>query len=164
MNRILCVSALSLASLSGCEQARTVNPPTEPAQGIPIDESAVQATPGTLTLPGRGPTSFVGRWSPDVSWCAMPQGERRPIAITPLRLEGPGNSCAIASVDEVTDGYVATLDCAVPGRTRRERVMMAVAADTMTFEWMDRAGAAVTLHQCTTLGDTSAAPAGLPIG
>jgi len=139
-----------------------VNPPTEPARGIPIDESAVQATPGTLTLPGRGPISFVGRWAPDVSWCAMPQGERRPIAITPLRLDGPGNSCAIASVDEVTDGYVATLDCAAEGATRRERVMMAVAADTMTLRWMDRPGAAETLHQCTTLADTASSAVIMP--
>ena len=130
MIRILCVSGLFLASLSACDQARTVNPPTQPAEGIPIDDAAPQGSPGTLTLPGRGPVSFVGRWAADVSWCAAPEGDRRPIEITPLRFEGYENSCAIAAVDEVTDGYVATLDCAAEGTTRRERVKMSVSTDT----------------------------------
>lgn len=158
MIRLLCVSGLMLASLSACNEMRDVNPPTEPAQGIPIDEATPQGTPGTLTLPGRGPVSFVGRWAGNPSWCAAPQGDRRPIDITPLRFEGYENSCAIAAVDEVVDGYVATLDCQSEGTTRRERVKMAVASDTMTLSWLDRAGPPTTLHQCTTLTDTATAP------
>lgn len=164
MIRILCVSGLALVCLSACEEARQVNPPTQPAQGIPIDDAVPQGTPGTLTLPGRGPVSFVGSWAGDPSWCAAPQGERRPIEITPMRFEGYENSCAIASVEEVTDGYVATLDCQSEGATRRERVKMAVTTDTMTLRWLDRAGPPVILHQCTTLGDTATAAPALPIG
>ena len=164
MIRLLCVSGLLLASLSACDQARDVNRPTEPARGIPIDDAVPQGAPGTLTLPGRGPVSFVGRWAADPAWCAMPQGERRPIEITPLRFEGYENSCAIASVDEQVDGYVATLDCQSEGATRRERVKMAVTTDTMTLRWLNRSAPAVTLHQCTTLADTATTPAGLPIG
>ncbi|WP_269514352.1 hypothetical protein [Brevundimonas subvibrioides] len=164
MIRLLCVSGLLLTCLSACDRVRDVNPPTEPAKAIPIHEGMPQGTPGTLTLPGRGPVSFVGRWAADVSWCAMPQGERRPIEITPLRFEAQESSCAIASVDEVADGYVATLDCPSRGATRRERVKMAVSADTMTMTWLDRATPPVELHQCTTLADTATAPAGLTIG
>lgn len=164
MIRILCVSGLLLASLSACDRTRDVNPPTRPAQGIPVDEAVPQGTPGTLTLPGRGPVSFVGSWAADVSWCARPQGDQRPIEITPLRFEGYENSCVIASVDELANGYVATLECQSEGTTRRERVQMNVVTDTMTLRWLDRPGPPIVLHQCTTLGDTATSAPTLPIG
>lgn len=109
-------------------------------------------------LPGRGAASFVGRWAADVSWCAAPQGERRPIEITSTRFEGYENACAIAAVDEVADGYVATLACVSEGEARSERVRFQVTQDVMRLSYLDRAGDPVTLRKCTTLEDTATRP------
>ena len=105
-------------------------------------------------LPGRGAASFVGRWAADVSWCAAPQGERRPIEITSTRFEGYENSCEIAAVDEVADGYVATLACLSEGSARSERVRFQVTQEVMRMSYLDRAIDPVTLRKCTTLTDT----------
>lgn len=115
-------------------------------------------------LPGRGPTNFVGRWAANVAWCAAPQGAERPIEITSERFEGYENSCAIASVDEVADGYVATLACLAEGTASSERVKMSVTGDVMRMTWLDRgAPVSTTLNKCTTLGETPDGPSGLPI-
>lgn len=106
-------------------------------------------------LPGRGATSFIGRWAAEVSWCAAPQGERRPIEITSTRFEGYENACEIAAVDEVADGYVATLACVSEGTVRSERVRFQVTQDVMRLSYLDRTGDPVTLRKCTTLEDTA---------
>ena len=113
-------------------------------------------------LPGRGATSFVGLWAADVSWCAAPQGERRPIEITSTRFEGYENSCEIAAVDEVADGYVATLACVSEGTARSERARFQVTQDVMRLTYLDRAGDPVTLRKCTRLEDTATTPAAVP--
>lgn len=154
----LALPALTLA-LTACGDQGPVNPPTEPAAAIEVDDPATPPARGqTSMLPGRGPTSFVGRWAADVRWCAAPQGERRPIAISPTRFEGYENSCEIATVEEVADGYVATLACAAEGMTRSERVRFQVTDDVMRLSWLDRGGGPVTLRKCTTLEDTATKP------
>lgn len=154
MSRAL-IPVMLLLSLSACDQSLEVNPPTEPAAPMDTPLAAPQGEAGTLTLPGRGPASFVGRWAADVQWCAAPRDVRRPIEITPTRLEGYENSCAIAAVDETADGYVAQLQCLTDGVAHSERVKMAVSADVMKLTWLDRENLTTTLHQCTTLADTA---------
>jgi len=145
---------------SACGEAGSVNPPTEPARPIEIeDPAAPPAESQTSMLPGRGAVSFVGRWSADVAWCAASHGERRPIEITATRFEGPGSACAIAAVDEVADGYVATLACVADGLARSERVRFQVTGDVLRLTWQDRASKPVVLRKCTTLKDTVTAPA-----
>ncbi len=152
-----------LLCLTACGNQGPVNPPTEPAAPVQVDDPAVPPAKGqTSMLPGRGPTSFVGRWAADVSWCAAPQGERRPIEITSTRFEGYENSCEIAAVDEVADGYVATLACVSEGTARSERVRFQVTDDVMRLSWLDRAGGPVTLRKCTTLEDTATKPPTAP--
>ena len=152
--------ALLLVGLAGCGDNGPVNPPTEPAAPVTVeDPSAPPARGQTSMLPGRGATSFVGRWASDVSWCAAPQGDRRPIEITSTRFEGYENSCEIAAVDEVADGYVATLACASEGTVRSERVRFQVSQDIMRLSYLDRAGEPVTLKKCTSLTDTATTPA-----
>lgn len=159
--------ALSIAfGLGACGDGITVNPPTEPAPPVvavdPVD-SVAPADPGRVSMvPSRGPPSFVGRWAADVAWCAAPQGERRPIEITATRFEGYENSCAISAVEEVADGYVASLSCLSEGVGSGERVKLAVAGDTLRMTWLDRGEPVpVTLRQCTTLADTDPRPPGL---
>ncbi len=150
-------------ALAACGENAPKNPPTEPAAAIAVDDRAAPAAQGqTSMLPGRGATSFVGRWSADVSWCAAPQGERRPIEITSTRFEGYENACEIAAVDEVADGYVATLACVSEGTARSERVRFQVTQDVMRLTYLDRAGDPVTLRKCTTLEDTATTPAVVP--
>ena len=148
-----------LFALAACGPNGRVNPPTEPAEAITsVSANAPGAAPSGSTapmLPGAGATSFVGRWAADVSWCAAPQGERRPVEITPTRLEGYENSCGIATVDETDTGYVAGLRCLSEGQTRNERVHMAVAGQTLSLDWLDRGGKTTRLLKCTTLGDTT---------
>ncbi len=149
----LLVSSLLLA---GCGEQGPVNPPTEPAAAIPIEGGDAPAAKGqTSMLPGRGATTFVGRWAADVSWCAAPQGAQWPIEISSTRFEGYENSCEIAAVQEVADGYVATLACVSEGTTRAERVRFQVTDDIMRLSYLDRAGEPVTLRKCTTLTDTT---------
>ncbi|WP_426041382.1 hypothetical protein [Brevundimonas sp. TWP2-3-4b1] len=148
--------AILVLGLGGCGDNGPVNPPTEPAAAITVeDPSAPPARGQTSMLPGRGAASFVGRWSADVGWCAAPQGERRPIQITATRFEGYENSCMIAAVDEVADGYVATIACISEGTARSERVRFQVRQDVMRLSYLDRAGEPVTLKKCTTLEDTA---------
>ena len=155
LHRLIVPAALVLG-LAACGDRGPVNPPTEPAAPVTADDpSAPPAKGQTSMLPGRGPTSFVGRWAADVSWCAAPQGERRPIEITSTRFEGYENSCEIAAVDEVADGYVATLACVSEGTARSERVRFQVSQDVMRLSYLDRAGDPVTLRKCTTLEDTA---------
>jgi hypothetical protein len=153
--RWLAPTTLALV-LSGCGEDGPKNPPTEPAAPITVENpSAPPARGQTSMLPGRGATSFVGRWAAEVSWCAAPQGERRPIEITSTRFEGYENACEIAAVDEVADGYVATLACVSEGTVRSERVRFQVTQDVMRLSYLDRTGDPVTLRKCTTLEDTA---------
>lgn len=152
-----------LALLSACGEATPVNPPTEPAQPVEGQDPLTPPDRGqTSMLPGRGATSFVGRWAADVSWCAAPQGMRRPIEITATRFEGYETRCSIAAVEEVADGYVATLACAAEGEGRSERVRFQVSGDVMRLSYLDRVGEPVTLKKCTTLEDTATTPAVVP--
>jgi hypothetical protein len=164
MKSRLVLTAAGLAlSLTSCGETASVNPPTEPAAPIEIQVPATPPDKGqTSMLPGRGPVSFVGRWAADVSWCAAPQGERRPIDITATRFEGYENSCSIAAVDQVADGYVATLACISEGRAASERVRFQVTGDVMRLSYPDRGGDPVVLRKCTTLEDTATSPAILP--
>lgn len=153
--RLFAPAAL-LFALGACGDNGPVNPPTEPAAAMTVEDPGAPAARGqTSMLPGRGPTSFVGRWAADVSWGAAPQGERRPIEITSTRFEGYENSCEIAAVDEVADGYVATLTCVSEGTARSERVRFQVTQDVMKLTYMDRGADPATLRKCTTLEDTA---------
>jgi len=155
--------AILVLGLGGCGDNGPVNPPTEPAAAITVeDPSAPPARGQTSMLPGRGAASFVGRWAADVNWCAAPQGERRPIQITATRFEGYENSCMIAAVDEVADGYVATLACIAEGAALSERVRFQVTQDVMRLSYLDRAGEPVTLKKCTTLEDTATTRPAVP--
>ena len=146
----------TVLALAACGESGPVNPPTEPAAAVQSPDPAVAAPRGqTSMLPGRGPVSFVGRWAADVSWCAAPQGERRPIEITSTRFEGYENSCEIAAVEELADGYVATLACISEGTARSERVRFQVSQDVMRLSYLDRTGDPVELKKCTTLQDTA---------
>ena len=157
------VTAILVPALGGCGDNGPVNPPTEPAAAITVeDPSAAPVRGQTSMLPGRGAASFVGRWAADVSWCAAPQGERRPIEITSTRFEGYENSCNIAAVDEVADGYVATLACVSEGAVRSERVRFQVGAAMMRVSYLDRAGEPVVLRKCTALDDTATKPPEAP--
>ena len=162
--RMIRAAAVALFALvTACGETASVNPPTEPAQ--PIDVQDLQTPPDrgqTSMLPGRGAASFVGRWAAEVSWCAAPRGERRPIEITSTRFEGYEESCSIAAVDEVSDGYVATLACVSEGRARSERVRFQVTGDVMRLSYPDRDDEPVTLKKCTTLADTATTPAVVP--
>ena len=110
---------------------------------------------GAGAMPGTGPTSFVGRWSRDVSWCADPAGDPRTLEITPTQFSGDGSRCDIASIDQAINGYDATLRCEAGTGTRTERVSMAVAGQVLTLTWLDRQDEPMSLTKCTTLGDTT---------
>ena len=160
--RAFALSALILG-LGACGDNGPVNPPTQPAAPLSGEDPTAPAAAGqTSMLPGRGATSFVGRWAADVSWCAAPQGANRPIEISSTRFEGYENSCEIAAVDEVADGYVATLACISEGAGRSERVRFQVTQDVMKLTYLDRSGGPVTLRKCTTLEDTATKPAVTP--
>lgn len=157
------VAILALTLLGACGRGASVNPPTEPAQPIEAVDPGASTENGTVSMmPGRGPTSFVGRWAAEVAWCAAPQGAERPIEIAPTRFEGYENSCAIAAVDQIVDGYVATLACTSEGTMASERVRFQVTGDVMRLTYLDRGGGAVTLRKCTTLEDTATTPAVVP--
>lgn len=160
--RILILPVLVL-SVAACGENGPVNPPTEPAAPIGAGDPAAPAPRGqTSMLPGRGAQSFVGRWAADVEWCANPRGAERPIEISSTRFEGYENSCEIAAVEEVADGYVATLACLSEGAARSERVRFQVTGATMRMTYMDRAGEPVELNKCTTLEDTAVSPTTAP--
>ncbi|MEQ7155471.1 hypothetical protein [Brevundimonas aurifodinae] len=154
---------LAATALSACGESGPVNPPTEPAQPIEVADPAAPADDGTVSMmSGRGPTSFVGRWAANVAWCAAPQGAERPIEITPTRFEGYENSCSIAAIDEVVDGYIATLACVAEGQMASERVRFQVTGDVMRLTYLDRGTEAVTLNKCTTLEETAVSAVAVP--
>lgn len=154
MRMIRPASVPLLALVAACGDTASVNPPTEPAQPIDVQDPQTPPDRGqTSMLPGRGAASFVGRWAAEVSWCAAPRGERRPIEITSTRFEGYENSCSIAAVNEVADGYIATLACVSDGAARSERVRFQVAGDVMRLRYPDRDDEPVTLRKCTRLHD-----------
>ena len=160
--RIVAVPALVL-SLAACGESGPVNPPTEPAAPIAAGDPTAPAARGqTSMLPGRGAQSFVGRWAANVEWCANPRGAERPIEISSTRFEGYENSCEIAAVEEVADGYVTTLACMSEGTANSERVRFQVTGDTMRMTYMDRGGEPVELNKCTTLEDTATKPTTAP--
>ncbi len=166
VSNFVLATALTLA-VAACGQETAVNPPTEPAPAIETPDIAApgvgSGSAGAGLMPGTGPTSFVGRWSAKVEWCAAPSGEGRPIEITATRFEGYENSCGIATVDQTVNGYDATLRCQSEGTTTTERVTMVVAGQTLTLTYPDRGGDPVTLNKCTTLGDTSTKAPALPM-
>jgi hypothetical protein len=134
--------------LSACGDHQ-VNPPDQPAAPLRTAE-AMQAVepPGPSSLASRGPRSFVGVWAVDPEWCARPQGDRQPITITPLRFDGYENRCDIARIDEMQNGYVATLTCQAEGQTVTERAHMAASGDVMTLTYLDRDMTTVKLARC----------------
>ncbi|MDY6923835.1 MAG: hypothetical protein SWI22_07755 [Pseudomonadota bacterium] len=150
---------LTLFGLAACGPGES-NSPTEPADPIDTPEAAAPpaaASPGMgSVMPGSGPRSFVGRWTADVAWCPNTTGPERPIEITTTRFEGYENSCAIASVDQIADGYDAVLTCTGEGTVSNERVRLSVSGQTLRLTWLNRDNALVTLTKCTTLEDTPA--------
>lgn len=156
MTRI-CLSLLAVLAVAACGPGEP-NPPTEPAE--PIDTPEADALPSAGSpgagagQPGAGPRSFVGRWAADVSWCPNTTGPERPIEITTTRFEGYENSCAIASITQIADGYEALLTCTAEGAVSNERVRMNVMGQSLRLTWLNRDNAVVALTKCTTLEDT----------
>ena len=150
MIRTLTPVLATVLLVAACER-QTVNPPTEPAAPVAAPE-VVAAAPGPTdiaqSLPGAGPISFVGRWAGNRAWCANTTGAQRPITITPLRFEGYENSCAIASVDQVTDGYEVALVCQAEGQIARERVRLSVQDEVLRLTWLNRNDALLLLARC----------------
>ena len=148
-----CSRALALTTilmLGACDR-QTVNPPTEPAEAIATSEVAPPAPspPGVgPSLPGAGPQSFVGRWAAETAWCNNTTGPQRPITITPLRVEGYENSCAITTLDEVVDGYEVALACQAEGAATGERVRLSVQDEVLRLTWLNRNDAVVLLKRC----------------
>lgn len=134
--------------LAACDRGN-VNPPDEPAQPIRTPEAMTPApnASGASSFTA-GAKSFVGRWAASAAWCQRPQGERRPIVITPMRFEGYENSCDIASIDERSSGYDARLVCQSEGMRREERVHMSVSGDVLNVIYLDREDAQVKLGRC----------------
>ena len=145
-------SLLASLAVAACGSGEP-NHPSEPAEPVASPEAPPPSSPGQ---PGSGPRNFVGRWAADVSWCPNTTGPERPIEITTTRFEGYENSCAIASVSQVTDGYEALLTCTAEGTVSNERVRMNAVGQTLRLTWLDRSDAVVVLTKCTTLDDTAA--------
>ena len=148
MTRYLILPAAVLA-LAACEPAAEAPeaPPTEPSAGAPV-------TPEPTPEPIPTPAAYVGAWAADPAWCENTTGPERPVRITATRFEGYENSCAIASIDQIADGYEAALTCTAEGSVSNERVRMAAAGQTLRLTWLNRDNAVVTLTKCTTLEDT----------
>ena len=153
----------SLMLLTACDRAR-VNPPTEPAKPVtsPAVDPTAEAPSGSMAplMPGTGPTSFVGRWTPDPVLCTQPTRDPRLIEITPLRFDGGGLGCDIGRINQVTGGYQASLSCPAAAGVHVERVQMSVTGQTLDLVYVDRRGpdgapGAVKLLKCTTLSDAS---------
>ncbi len=153
------LTLLAVLAVAACGPGEP-NPPTEPAEPIETADAAAPppAPPTGLgpSLPGGGPRNFVGRWAADVSWCSNKTGAERPIEITTTRFEGYENSCAIAAIQQVSDGYEADLTCMAEGAVANERVRLAVTGQTLRLTWLNRDNAVVDLTKCTTLEDTPA--------
>lgn len=148
----IALAVLSVLFLAACGERAEVNPPTEPAPPVtppgPVEPMAEER-------PGTGAPTFIGDWAADPTWCAAPQGERRPIRITATRFLGYENTCDIADVTEVGVSYEARLACVSEGQSNTERVRMTVKDNTLTLDYLDRGGVPVELTKCTTLGDTA---------
>lgn len=155
----MCFSLFALLAVAACGSGEP-NPPTEPAEPIDTPEAEARPSAGSAGAgagqSGGAPRNFVGRWAADVSWCPNTAGPERPIEITTTRFEGYENSCAIASIREVGDGYEAVLTCTAEGAVSNERVRMNVMGQTLRLTWLDRDNAVVALTKCTTLEDTPA--------
>ncbi|WP_343792002.1 hypothetical protein [Brevundimonas kwangchunensis] len=163
MTRALHIAVLALAPLTvlaACERSN-VNPPTEPADPITAagsDAPPPAPPPGLDSLmPGAGPASFVGRWAAQASWCANTSGAEQPISISTTRFEGYENSCAITSLDQVNNGYEATLACEAEGAANRERVRLSAVGEALSLTWLNRDNAVVQLIRCPS---ATPAPAG----
>lgn len=157
--RVTSLYILAALAVAACGPSDT-NAPTDPAE--PIETPAADAPPSPQgpggvgpMMPGSGPQSFVGRWAADVSWCPNTQGPERPIEITPTRFQGYENSCTIAEVNQVGQGYDAVLRCQAEGQTNLERVRMVASGQALRLTYLDRDNAVVNLTKCTTLGDTA---------
>lgn len=148
LHRLIPLVALSLVACGPAEK----NPPTEPAAPITTPEATAPAAtppPGVgSVMPGSGPQTFVGHWVADAAWCANPRGPERPIVITPTRFEGYENSCDITAIQQIADGYEASLTCLSEGQTTTERVRMSVQGDAMRLTWLNRNDAVVRLSRC----------------
>ena len=157
---LMTVALVTAGALAGCGESE-VNAPTDPAAPIVTpDEPAAIPIPGrTPTMPGRGPTSFVGRWAAQASWCANTRGPQRPIQITTTRFEGYENGCDITEIGEVQGGYVAYVTCQAEGETNSERLRMSVASDILTLTWIDRSDMRTELKRCPAPAPAAAAPA-----
>jgi hypothetical protein len=154
----LSLPLLGCILLAACDDGtRGLNAPTEPAR--PIQGPAAEAPPADTPpvargmLPARGPASFVGRWALEAEWCADPRGDRVPITITTSRFDGYENRCAITSIDETDQAYVAHLSCESEGLHSQERVRLAATDKTLDVTWLDRSDRPVRLLRCTTLAD-----------
>ncbi len=162
MSRALTPVLAAILMVAACDR-QTVNPPTEPAAPAASPEvaPAAPAPPGVgPALPGAGPASFVGRWAGEAAWCANTTGPEQPITLTPLRFEGYENSCAIGSIDQVTDGYELALTCQAEGTVSRERVRLSVQEDVLRLTWLNRNAAVVLLARCRTAAEPAGPPAG----
>jgi hypothetical protein len=150
MTRSLIPVLAAVLLVAACDR-QTVNPPTEPAQPVTSAEVAPAAlAPEGVgpSLPGAGPASFVGRWAANPAWCANTTGAETPITITPLRFEGYENSCAITSLDQVSDGYEVALSCQAEGEASHERVRLSRQEDVLRLTWLNRNDAVVLLVRC----------------
>ena len=153
--------SLMVLGLAACGPSG-VNPPDEPTRPVQSPEALQEIQgPGPSSLANRGAKSFVGRWAANAAWCVNPQGEARPIEITPMRFEGYENSCDIASITEVVSGYDAALVCVAEGETRRERVRLAVSGDMLTLVYLDRDNALTRLGRCPGSPDPADEKSGL---
>lgn len=160
MTRACFLILTAMLMLGACDR-QTVNPPTEPAEAIATTEVAPPAPspPGVgPALPGAGPESFVGQWAAQAAWCGNTTGPERPITLTPLRVEGYENSCAITRLTEVVDGYEVALACQAEGAAARERVRLSVQDDVLRLTWLDRNDAVVLLKRCPAAPSAPPAP------
>lgn len=137
--------------LAACgQEAEPTDTAQDPSVPAVVEEPSISAS-----MPGAGPTSFVGRWAADVAWCPNTNGDTQPITITPTQFIGYENRCDIADVTQTSGAYQATLRCQSEGTTSTERVRMAVQGQNLSLTYVDRDNATVQLTKCTTLADTA---------
>jgi hypothetical protein len=152
------IAALAAGALvAGCGED-DLNPPTQPAAPIdaPTAGALGPAHQGAVYRPGRGPASFMGRWSEDVAWCALqPGGRDTPVEITVDAVTGGGAHCAIASIHQAGDSYDVELRC-----PSAQTVRFTVVGTVMTALYLAPDVREVTLNKCTTLADSPVEDAG----
>ncbi|RZJ86689.1 MAG: hypothetical protein EON88_24205 [Brevundimonas sp.] len=149
--------------LTACGQQTDVNPPTEPAAALTTPEALqpVENAGPSVSLPGTGPASFVGRWAADPRQCPDGQVPDQAITITPYAFQGYENRCDLMRIDELPGGYEVALRCQSEGRMTQERARFASTGPTLDILWLDRPGRPATkLLRCTTLADTTKAAGG----